>query len=133
MRHLFVTNTVTDEAGNTLRSREGACYDSRENALAGVNPLVDLLDVAGEAAIGAPATNSAGNAIFYGPDGVDAVWVSFGYGVWFVPAADLGDRIAALEAQVAELVGQPVFVRASTRPSDPDVLWLNDPNAEPAA
>lgn len=132
MRHLFVTNTVTDEAGNTLRSREGACYESRENALAGVNPLVDLLD-AEEAAIGAPATNSAGNAIFYGPDGVDGVWVTFGYGVWFVQAADLGSRLAALETQVAELVAQPVFVRASTRPTDPTVLWLNDPNAGPAA
>lgn len=124
MRHLFVTNAITDDAGNVLPGHAVAVYGTLADAQAQTSPVTDLLD-ADQAPVTSLVADDYGNCMFYGPDGTDVLYADSGHGLILLTAADAGPRVAELEELVAGLSAVR-FVQSQDPPEDTTVVWLYD-------
>src|SRR4051812_44685799 len=78
----------------------GTVWDSQS----GGNQYTDLQD-AGFQPISVITSDTNGRIGFYGPDGVSACWVDFGFGRFLLVATDLGAQIDDLAAGKLDLAG----------------------------
>lgn len=102
-RHLFGGSTsdyAMERVGNQLLLRPGAT-GTVWDAVTGGTQLTDLTDIAGSSITSVVAAVD-GAVAFYGPDGVTAVFVDFGY----------GRRYAMIPADVASAFMRPARRRS---------------------
>ena len=116
-RNLFggtAGDVVEDDTGARVRNAIGTVWDGPDPDLS--TQLTDLTTVDDEPVSQLVADDRGFLDQFYGPDGVDTVWVDFGYGrvalVSSNTAARLEEHIAAIDphgtvSTVTALIGQP--------------------------
>ncbi|WP_327335841.1 glycerophosphodiester phosphodiesterase [Streptomyces sp. NBC_01324] len=105
MRHLFGGSTsdyAMERVGNQLLLRPGAT-GTVWDAVTGGTQLTDLIDISGSP-IESVAAAIDGAVTFYGPDGVAACFVDFGYGRRYVMVP--ADVVASFAGQLDGLVAE---------------------------
>jgi lysophospholipase L1-like esterase len=100
-RHRFggsPSDIAMQRVGDQMEIRGGA-IGTVWDAVSGGNLLDDLTDLAG-APITQVIADDNGGVSFYGPDGVAACYIDFGYGRYLMQAMDLGTDIETLRSDV---------------------------------